>query len=99
MIMRSLKILLLAALLASLPGVHHSSSSSGLVAGQGLDVSADNLGAGAEATANEFEQFESALELATTGGRGRCAVKQPAWYAVWGRAVIDVNMWLAPYTC
>jgi hypothetical protein len=42
-----------------------------LAAGQGLAVSADNLGAGAEATANEFEQFESALELATTGGRGR----------------------------
>jgi hypothetical protein len=50
------------------------------VAGQGLDVSADNLGAGADATANEFEQFESALELATTGGRGRCAANwlQPA---------------------
>jgi hypothetical protein len=49
----------------------HSSSFMRLASGQGLSVSADNLGAGAEATANEFEQFESALELATTGGRGR----------------------------
>jgi hypothetical protein len=67
---------LLAALLASLPGARHSSRGIRLVAGQGLDVSADNLGAGAEATANEFEQFESALELATTGGRGRYAGRQ-----------------------
>uniref|UniRef100_A0A383W9S6 Peptidase C1A papain C-terminal domain-containing protein n=1 Tax=Tetradesmus obliquus TaxID=3088 RepID=A0A383W9S6_TETOB len=51
--------------------VPHSSSGIRLASGQGLSVSADNLGAGAEATANEFEQFESALELATTGGRGR----------------------------
>jgi hypothetical protein len=49
----------------------HSSSFIRVASGQGLSVSADNLGAGAEATANEFEQFESALELATTGGRGR----------------------------
>jgi hypothetical protein len=52
-----------------------SSSSSSFIrvaSGQGLSVSAANLGAGAEATANEFEQFESALGLATTGGRGRC---------------------------
>ena len=41
-------------------------------AGQGLNVGADNLGAGVAATALEFEQFESALELASTGGRGRC---------------------------
>jgi hypothetical protein len=54
------------------PWRQHSSSSSSIrvASGQGLSVSADNLGAGAEATANEFEQFESALELATTGGRG-----------------------------
>jgi hypothetical protein len=51
-----------------------SSSSIWLASGQGLSVSPDNLGAGAEATANEFEQFESALELATTGGRGRCSL-------------------------
>jgi hypothetical protein len=50
----------------------HSSSVILFASDQGLSVSADNLGAGAEATANEFEQFESALELATTGGRGRC---------------------------
>lgn len=37
-------------------------------AGQGLNVGADNLGAGVAATALEFEQFESALELASTGG-------------------------------
>jgi hypothetical protein len=49
----------------------HSSSIIRLASGQGLPVSADNLGAGAEATATEFEQFEAALELATTGGRGR----------------------------
>lgn len=72
--LRPVAVLLFVTLLASLPGARHSSRGhSGLVAGQGLDVSADNLGAGAEATANEFEQFESALELATTGGRGRCA--------------------------
>jgi hypothetical protein len=64
------------ALLTLTPWGQHSSSSSSfirLASGQGLSVSADNLGAGAEATVNEFEQFESALELATTGGRGRCA--------------------------
>jgi hypothetical protein len=77
-----LEVMLLTGLLATLPGARHSSGGSSsrgiirLVAGQGLDVSADNLGAGAEATANEFEQFESALELATTGGRGRCADRQ-----------------------
>jgi hypothetical protein len=72
---RYLAALLLALLLVGPPRGPHSSrsssSSGALVAGQGLDVSADNLGAGAEATANEFELFESALELATTGGRGR----------------------------
>jgi hypothetical protein len=66
-----LVVLLLAVLLVGQPRGPHSSSSSSLVAGQGLDVSAENLWAGAEATANEFELFESALELATTGGRGR----------------------------
>uniref|UniRef100_A0A383W511 Gnk2-homologous domain-containing protein n=1 Tax=Tetradesmus obliquus TaxID=3088 RepID=A0A383W511_TETOB len=70
MYLRPVAVLLFVTLLASLPGARYSSRGrSGLVAGQGLDVSADNLGAGAEA--NEFEQFESALELATTGGRGR----------------------------
>jgi hypothetical protein len=65
--------LLLFLLASPFDGPHGSSSGSFIcmVSGQGLSVSADNLGAGAEATANEFEQFESALELATTGGRGR----------------------------
>lgn len=40
-------------------------------AGQGLDVSGTSLGAGALATATEFERFEDTLGLATTGGRGR----------------------------
>uniref|UniRef100_A0A383VW72 Peptidase C1A papain C-terminal domain-containing protein n=1 Tax=Tetradesmus obliquus TaxID=3088 RepID=A0A383VW72_TETOB len=66
---------LLAAVIAAAPFNGPTSSSSTccmrLAAGQGLSVSADNLGAGAEATASEFEQFESALVLATTGGRGR----------------------------
>jgi hypothetical protein len=66
-----LAVLLLSVLLVGQPRGPHSSSNSSMVAGQGLDVSADNLGAGAEDTANEFELCESALELATTGGRGR----------------------------
>jgi hypothetical protein len=66
-------VLLTAVLAALLHGGLNSNSGMRLVAGQGLTVSADNLGAGAEATANEFEQFESALVLATTGGKGRCA--------------------------
>jgi hypothetical protein len=48
-----------------------STANTPLVAGQGLNVVAENLGASVAATALEFEQFESALELATTGGRGR----------------------------
>lgn len=40
-------------------------------ASQGLDVSQEALGAGAQATATEFEKFEDALTLATLGGRGR----------------------------
>lgn len=40
-------------------------------AGQGLDVLDVVLGAGALATASEFERFEDAMSLGTTGGRGR----------------------------
>lgn len=65
-------LLVVAPALIPYQGPHSSSGGIRLASGQGLSVSADNLGAGAEATANEFEQFESALELATTGGRGRC---------------------------
>jgi hypothetical protein len=63
---------LLAIVLAAAPFHGPDSSSILMAAGQGLSVSGESLGAGAEATANEFEQFESALVLATTGGRGRC---------------------------
>jgi hypothetical protein len=38
---------------------------------QGLSVGSDNMGAGAEATATEFELFEDSLHLSTTGGKGR----------------------------
>jgi hypothetical protein len=62
---------LLAAVLLLAPFGGDQDSSALLAAGQGLNVGVDNLGAGADATALEFEQFESALELATTGGRGR----------------------------
>jgi hypothetical protein len=65
---KTVLILSAALLTPCLGGPHHAVR---LVAGQGLAVSPDNLGAGVDATANEFEQFESALELATTGGRGR----------------------------
>jgi hypothetical protein len=51
----------------SIPG----DKSTRFTAGQGLNVGSDNLGAGVAATALEFETFESALELATTGGKGR----------------------------
>jgi hypothetical protein len=34
-------------------------------------VGSDNLGAGAEATATEFELFEDSLHLSTMGGKGR----------------------------
>jgi hypothetical protein len=62
-------LVLIAALLSPLfGGPHHAAR---LVAGQGLAVSPDNLVAGVNAAANESEQFESALELATTGERGR----------------------------
>ncbi|WIA11336.1 hypothetical protein OEZ85_011459 [Tetradesmus obliquus] len=38
---------------------------------QGLGVAPDLLGAGAQATATAFEEFEDVLNLATVGGRGR----------------------------
>lgn len=45
---------------------------------QGLGVAPDLLGAGAQATATAFEEFEDVLNLATVGGRGRggrCAMQ------------------------
>lgn len=42
-----------------------------MVAGQGLAVSSEQLGAGEAATATQLEYFEDALNIATTGGRGR----------------------------
>jgi hypothetical protein len=72
--MTAARVLLVVALLPLLLGGPHSSSVIRVASGQGLSVSADNMGAGAEATANEFEQFESALEQATKGGTGRWAV-------------------------
>lgn len=44
---------------------------------QGLGVAPDLLGAGAQATATAFEDFQDVLNLATVGGRGRgtrCAI-------------------------
>lgn len=38
---------------------------------QGLGVAPDLLGAGAQATATAFEEFQDVLNLATVGGRGR----------------------------
>jgi hypothetical protein len=64
--------LLLAAVLLLAPFGSDQGRSALLAAGQGLNIGVDNLGAGSDATALEFEQFESALDLATTGGRGRC---------------------------
>ncbi|WIA11339.1 hypothetical protein OEZ85_011462 [Tetradesmus obliquus] len=55
--------------------VEHGSSSSGLLlqpaSAQGLGVAPDLLGAGAQATATAFEDFQDVLNLATVGGRGR----------------------------
>jgi hypothetical protein len=56
---------------ASCPYSKHPAAGVRTVAGQGLAVGSDNLGAGAEATATEFELFEDSLHLSTTGGKGR----------------------------
>jgi hypothetical protein len=56
---------------ASWSSSKHPAAGVRTVAGQGLAVGSDNLGAGAEATATEFELFEDSLHLSTTGGKGR----------------------------
>jgi hypothetical protein len=57
--------------LASWSPSNHPAAGVRTAAGQGLAVGSDNLGAGAEATATEFELFEDSLHLSTTGGKGR----------------------------
>jgi hypothetical protein len=58
-------------LMASWPSCKQQTGGLRTAAAQGLSVGSDNMGAGAEATATEFELFEDSLHLSTTGGKGR----------------------------